>query len=548
MHTFILNACYRYSPNELEVNIFDFKNGAEFSLYKNKLPHVRYLALGVSIDAAMELVDFIEKEMEKRYEFFTKSNQSNNILQYNEYARANGLPLVPRSIIIIDEYEDILTNEQIIKKLETIALKGRAAGISLVLASQRLPTANFSLISSQIANRIAFKNLSNEIDNMIEGCGKRLHEIEELNGSCFYKQGFDQTKEADVVRIAFSGDKTEERDHYLEIIRKKYSDYTVSQLIFSGVTEESSLLTSDDFKTNMDALVAAQETELPIEFNSFNPKRNINNGYMLHHLGKHFYTGTDCFYELSPKNPLLCIVGERENTDSIVLTLVHDILYLFKHNHIEEPQLYYIDLNPNRFDTPMKQLKKRKDEASINTPEKGVLRHILFTAKESGFEEVIERLWDLISETEDNGYTRRDSVYTPIVVFINCAETLQSFSDEEAYEHYCKLVEIGKDVFVTDFVFGKLAIQRFDFCLGNASREMGFYVLRFLVGRIVHITPNIQVAVIGLLVHDLVERNNSRIPGNLAFGIVDVDDLFDILRPQIVLILSFTVLGIRIDD
>ena len=448
LHTLILSACYHYSPEELQVNIFDFKEGVEFNLYQDKLPHVRYLALGVSVDAATELIDFLKKDMEFRNEVFKKNNNSQNIVQYNDYAKKNHLPIMPRSLVVIDEYQKILISDHIISTLDDIVRLGRNAGISLVLASQTFPGTNFDKIASQISHRIAFKNTPTEIDNIIAGCGKRTHEIEDLKGACFYKQGFDQTKEAEVIRIAFSGDSPETRESYLNEIRKKYSDYPVNQLIFSGKVEDTPLR-QDDFDSVNPMLEKAQKEILVIEFNKTNPRRKFSEGYMLHFLGKHFYTGTDCWYELSPKNPLLCIVGDRTHTDSVAFTLLHDMLYLFKQNGINDAgQLFYVDLSPNRFDTPMKQLKKYKDNARKENPATTILNNVSFANNQTGFEDVIESIWERVQYDEENGYTRTDEQYTPIVTFINCAEMLRDDLMSEAYSHYCTLIEKGKEVAV----------------------------------------------------------------------------------------------------
>ncbi|MCR4661981.1 MAG: hypothetical protein K5765_08320 [Clostridia bacterium] len=441
LHTLILNACYHYSPEELEVNIFDFKEGVEFNIYQDLLPHVRYLALGVSVEAAMELIDFLEKDMDKKQEIFKKNNSSQNIVQYNDYAKKHNLPIVPRSIVIIDEYQKILTNDYIIDKLENIVRLGRNAGISLILASQTSPTTNISKLASQISHRIAFKNQPNEIENLIEGCGKRVHEIEELKGACFYKLGFDQFKEANVVRVAFSGERPEDRKVYLETIKNKYPNYIVNQLIFGKETKQT-ILCEDNFDEVDNRLKKMQR--------NLNKKNSFANGYMYHNLGKYFYTGADCYYELSPRNPLLCVVGEKENTDTVAFRLIHEMLYLHKMNNIIEPQIYYVDLDPSRYDTPIKHLKKKKNEARVNNPATMVLSNISFANNINGFNEVVDYIWNLINYDEESGYTRNDDNYTPIVVFINKAELLSNGDDfdEEIYKNYCTLLEKGKDVSV----------------------------------------------------------------------------------------------------
>ena len=56
-HTLILDACYRYSPEELNFYLLDFKGGMEFSYYKdNKLPHVKLIGLTKDMNDGLSIL------------------------------------------------------------------------------------------------------------------------------------------------------------------------------------------------------------------------------------------------------------------------------------------------------------------------------------------------------------------------------------------------------------------------------------------------------------------------------------------------------------
>ena len=96
-------------------------------------------------------------EMESRYRDFAKHNVK-ELSRYNEVLEADGEKKLPHVVVIVDELADLMmtSGKEVEEAITRIAQKGRAAGIHLVLATQR-PTVNVvtGLIKANVPARAA---------------------------------------------------------------------------------------------------------------------------------------------------------------------------------------------------------------------------------------------------------------------------------------------------------------------------------------------------------------------------------------------------------
>ena len=127
----------------------------EFKPYEG-LPHM-LLPYAISDEhMAIKALEWLVNEMEYRYNLFSQSKVS-DLSEYNAAQAENKLPSI---VLIVDEVGDIMTSsvskefEQLIKRL---AQKARAAGISMILATQR-PSVDVitGTIKANLPTRIAF--------------------------------------------------------------------------------------------------------------------------------------------------------------------------------------------------------------------------------------------------------------------------------------------------------------------------------------------------------------------------------------------------------
>lgn len=149
LQALILSMMLRLPPTALQVALIDPKH-VEFSVYKGS----KYLYGGdiaTDIGAARERILELVAEMEARYQTFMASGV-NNITE----ARRKGSSL-PYIVVFIEELADLVLQDRDIEGyIVRLAQKARAAGIHLVLATQRPDAKTFSgLVRSNIPARIA---------------------------------------------------------------------------------------------------------------------------------------------------------------------------------------------------------------------------------------------------------------------------------------------------------------------------------------------------------------------------------------------------------
>lgn len=158
LHDVIIGAMAKYSPDELELYLMDFKiGGVEFNRYR-KEKHVKALLVDNSdIQITLEILRDISNKMRERGKQLRASGVS-NIVEYNQ---VNPTKKMPRIVFIADEChvmfptmnsKDTKLYREISEILQKIAKEGRSQGVHLVLATQTIAQAE---ISSEILNNIS---------------------------------------------------------------------------------------------------------------------------------------------------------------------------------------------------------------------------------------------------------------------------------------------------------------------------------------------------------------------------------------------------------
>lgn len=158
LHDVIIGAMSKYSPEELELYLMDFKiGGVEFNRYRNE-KHVKALLVDNSdIQITLEILRDISNKMRERGKLLRASGVS-NIVEYNQ---VNPDKKMPRIVFIADECHVMFPTmnskeaklyREISEILQKIAKEGRSQGVHLVLATQTIAQAE---ISSEILNNIS---------------------------------------------------------------------------------------------------------------------------------------------------------------------------------------------------------------------------------------------------------------------------------------------------------------------------------------------------------------------------------------------------------
>ena len=149
VHSFITSILMSTTPKQARILLIDPKK-FELSKYKN-LPHLLCPIISDFNEAKISLERLID-EMESRYEKFLDS-ETISLETYNQYAEEHDLDTLPLIFAVIDEYNDLINvNPQVSDIVQRLAQKSRAAGIHLLIATQR-PTTN--ILTGSIKNNLA---------------------------------------------------------------------------------------------------------------------------------------------------------------------------------------------------------------------------------------------------------------------------------------------------------------------------------------------------------------------------------------------------------
>lgn len=165
----IISLIHKYSPEELRLILIDPKK-TEFVLY-NGLPHLMINEIITEADKAVQSLNWAIEEMNRRYELFQQMSRSGqyvvNLEQYNAYLPKE--ERLPKIVIIIDELADLMlaAKKDIEEKIQNLTQKARAAGIHLIVATQRPSTDVITgVIKSNLPTRIAF-GVATDVDSRV---------------------------------------------------------------------------------------------------------------------------------------------------------------------------------------------------------------------------------------------------------------------------------------------------------------------------------------------------------------------------------------------
>lgn len=240
LHDIIINMIAKYSPEDVELCLMDFK-GVEFNPYRD-IKHSRVILVDRADERiTYEVIHELKQKMEDRQKILAAARASD----VDEYNKMSADSHISQIILVADECQTLFTDNAKNTKLQTemiatialIAQQGRAYGVHLLLATQSLTNAPKlrSDILNQIgehyilpclpvdARRLVPAHEQNETERVVA-------QMEKGKGQCYY-QGADG-------KFMFTFDyiaKGEQQDSLIEKARQKADKYeTNGQIYFSG--------------------------------------------------------------------------------------------------------------------------------------------------------------------------------------------------------------------------------------------------------------------------------------------------------------------------
>lgn len=175
LNALITSLLYSKRPEELKFVMVDPKM-LEFSIYEEierhflaKLPDAER-AIITDMTKVVATLNSLCIEMDNRYRLLQTAGRAvRNIREYNEQVRSGALKridgheILPYIVLIVDEFADLMmtVGKEVEQPIARLAQKARAAGIHMVIATQRPSTDVITgLIKANFPARIAFKVFS----------------------------------------------------------------------------------------------------------------------------------------------------------------------------------------------------------------------------------------------------------------------------------------------------------------------------------------------------------------------------------------------------
>ena len=187
LNVMIVSLIMRYSPEELRLILIDPKR-VGFKNYEH-IPHLMIDEIITEPQKAVSTLAWAYEEMEKRYGMFENCDRLiSDIDEYNKEIASDTVAKLPRIVIIVDELADLMETckKDMDMRIRMLAAKARAAGIHLVLATQR-PSVDVitGTIKANLPSRMALKvmNYADSSTILSEGGAEKLLG----NGDMLYK-------------------------------------------------------------------------------------------------------------------------------------------------------------------------------------------------------------------------------------------------------------------------------------------------------------------------------------------------------------------------
>lgn len=246
LNIIIISLLYKMGPDDLKLILIDPKR-VEFSNF-NGLPHLYTPEAICQPKQALNAFDWAIAEMDRRFSTFQRL-KVRNFEEYNslEAVYKGREAKIPRIVIIVDELADLMMfgKKELEDKIMRIAQLARAAGIHLVIATQR-PSVDVitGTIKTNLPSRIAF-SLNSYQDSMTiinqGGAEKLLGKGDML----YFPQDMSEP-----VRIQCPYLTNQEINNIVDFIIKnnevEYDDAVVQQIMRGGGSNNSGSNTNDD--------------------------------------------------------------------------------------------------------------------------------------------------------------------------------------------------------------------------------------------------------------------------------------------------------------
>lgn len=251
LHVLITNLALKYSPQELELYLVDFKEGVEFQDYARfNLPHARAVAIETEREFGVSILHRLQREIELRGKLFGATRVQN----LKSYRAQTGKPL-SRILLIMDEYQALFKEDDRLAQeagaiLEDLVKRGRSFGIHILLSTQEPPRnfANGRAVYGQMRLRLCFQCLP-DFARMILGDDNDAAKSLERPGEMFYNEDNGKPDKNTWVRVAYltPAERTLMLQNIQQLAQKNPVSHVEPMAVFQG-TEPARILDNAAFR------------------------------------------------------------------------------------------------------------------------------------------------------------------------------------------------------------------------------------------------------------------------------------------------------------
>jgi len=159
LNNIIIGIAQKYTSDEIQLYLMDYKDGVEFQVFKNH-PNCKKIFLdNEDLEASISLLEEFKDTMKTRATIF-KQQEVNNITAYN---KLNPKTPMPRIVLIIDEVHKLFVGDynyvdRFSSILKPLMRQGRSYGVHMILSTQSLAGTQIDReLMGQITLRISYK-------------------------------------------------------------------------------------------------------------------------------------------------------------------------------------------------------------------------------------------------------------------------------------------------------------------------------------------------------------------------------------------------------
>ncbi|MEV7339428.1 type VII secretion protein EccCb [Streptomyces sp. NPDC093544] len=162
LRTLVLGLAATHSSEELNFVLVDFKGGATFAGMAG-LPHVSALITNLADDLTLveRMREAIDGELHRRQQLLRNAGGYTSLHEYRRSDPSSGRPPLPTLLLVIDEFSELMSAQpDFIDLFIQIGRVGRALGVHLLLATQRLEEGGLRGFDAHLSYRIGLRTFS----------------------------------------------------------------------------------------------------------------------------------------------------------------------------------------------------------------------------------------------------------------------------------------------------------------------------------------------------------------------------------------------------